>query len=102
MSAIRSASATARERGFDARPVRRLRQPTVGTAIKRAKPTWEKPYQRRLVISDGLILIGTLAATQAVWIGIDTHQLVSAGEHGVNQVPYWVASLVLLAGWLVI
>jgi exopolysaccharide biosynthesis polyprenyl glycosylphosphotransferase len=100
MSAVRSASATTPEQGAQARAVRRLRQPPLGTAIKRAKPTWEKPYQRRLVVTDVVILAGTLFGTQAVWVGIDSRQLISAPAHGFNQVPYWVASLVLLVGWV--
>jgi exopolysaccharide biosynthesis polyprenyl glycosylphosphotransferase len=101
MSAIRGAT-TVEDRGVGPRPLRRVAHPPVGTAIKRAKPTWEKPYQRRLVGTDALILAVTLAGTQAVWIGIDSRSLVSAPGHGFSQVPYWVASLVLLAGWLVI
>ncbi|MCU1473168.1 sugar transferase [Amnibacterium sp.] len=100
MSAIRGA--TRDDRGAAPRPLRRLAQPPVGTAIKRAKPTWEKPYQRRIVVTDTLILAGTLVGTQAVWIGIDSHTLISAPQHGFNQVPYWAASLVLLIGWLIV
>ncbi|MGN6743349.1 MAG: sugar transferase [Amnibacterium sp.] len=76
-------------------------RPPVGTAIERATPSWEKPFQRRLVVTDTLLLAGTLVATQAVWVGIDSRQVVSAPAHGFNQVPYWLATLVLLAGWLV-
>ena len=100
MSAIRGAIRD--ERRAAPRPLRRLAQPPVGTAIKRAKPTWEKPYQRRIVVTDTLILAGTLVGTQAVWIGIDSHTLISAPAHGFSQVPYWAASLVLLIGWLVV
>ncbi|HEV7623493.1 MAG TPA: sugar transferase [Amnibacterium sp.] len=101
MSAIRGATTRVDGRAAP-RPLRRLGQPPVGAAIKRAKPTWEKPYQRRIVLTDTLILVGTLAGTQAVWIGIDSHTLISAPKHGVSQVPYWAASLVLLIGWLVV
>jgi len=102
MSAIRSASEATANPMVDARPLRRLRQPPLGTAIKRAKPTWEKPYQRRLLLTDSVLLTVTLITTQALWIGIDSHQVISAPRHGFNQVPYWVASLVLLVGWLVV
>ena len=101
MSAIRTESATVHEPKAP-RPVRRLRQPPVGTAIKRAKPTWEKPYQRRLVLTDTLILAATLYATQAFWVGIDSHRYISAPAHGFNQVSYLAASLVLLVGWLLV
>ena len=102
MSAVRSTSTSAPERKIPARTLRRVRQPAVGAAITRANPAWEKPYQRRLVATDSLLLAGTLAGTQAVWIGIDSRHVISAPTHGFNQVPYWLASLVLLAAWLVV
>lgn len=101
MSAIRSASASVRDPKV-VRSARRLRQPPVGIAIKRAKPTWEKPYQRRLVITDGLILAATLFTTQAFWVGIDSRRYIRSPENGFDQVPYLAASLLLLTGWLLV
>ena len=84
------------------RPARRLRdvQP-VGTAIKRPRPTWERAYQRRLVITDALILGATLLGTQTFWIGIDVSQRV-ANNAATVSVPYWVATAALFVLWLAV
>ena len=83
-----------------ARPVRRLRGvPPVGAAIKRIKPTWERAYQRRLVMTDAVILAVALLGTQTFWFGIDAGQRVSSPTFA-TAVPYWAATILLFALWL--
>src|SRR3978361_297399 len=84
-----------------ARSVRRLRdEQPIGLPIRRTNPTWEKAFQRRLVVSDALLLAATLLGTQAIWIGVDnSSQLVSTTLP--LSVPYAVATAVLLVLWLV-
>ena len=81
------------------RAVRRLRddQP-IGLPIRRTKPTWEKAFQRRLVITDVIILTGTLLGTQWFWLGIDSSLRVSTLMP--LSVSYLLATVVLLALWL--
>jgi exopolysaccharide biosynthesis polyprenyl glycosylphosphotransferase len=82
-----------------------LRRPRVGApvgvAIKRSKPTWEKPYQRRLVITDLVIMLVAVGGSQLLWSRIDTSSgLAIRGAAGLSSVPYWVASIVLLVLWV--
>ncbi|MDQ1531852.1 MAG: hypothetical protein QOE37_1957, partial [Microbacteriaceae bacterium] len=81
-------------------PDRPLDRPAVGTAIKRPRSTWERPYQWRLFLSDAVILAATLAGTQFLWFGIESGQRIAAGAHGVSEVPYWAASIALIVLWL--
>lgn len=81
-------------------PVRRLREvPPVGSPIRRTRPNWERAYQRRLFMTDALILAVLLLGTQTVWFGIDASQKVAISS-GVSVVPYWAATIVLFALWL--
>ena len=77
--------------------------PPIGTAINRTKPTWEKPYLRRLVFTDFLIVVALLGGSQIFWFGIDNHhKLGLAGFRGDSSIPYWTASLVLGLAWLTV
>ncbi len=80
------------------RPLRGL--PPIGDPIRRTRPTWEHAYQRRLVVTDALILAATLLGTQTVWIGIDGSTRVAAST-GPTALPYSLASVLLFALWLV-
>ena len=83
-----------------ARSVRRLRdEQPIGLPIRRTNPMWERAFQRRLVVSDAVLLAVTLLGTQAIWIGIDNStQLVSSALP--LTVPYWVATTVLFVLWM--
>ena len=82
------------------RPSRRPREtPPVGTAIKRPRPTWERSYQRRLLVSDTVLLAATLLGTQTFWIGIDASARVANNAADIT-VPYWAATGTLLVLWL--
>ncbi|MDQ1661851.1 MAG: hypothetical protein QOJ68_1831, partial [Blastococcus sp.] len=74
--------------------------PAVGGAIRRTKPSWEKPYQRRLVITDFVILLVALGGTQLIWFGIDSPSRVDFGAQSTMAVSYWEASAALLVLWL--
>ncbi|MFD1720851.1 sugar transferase [Amnibacterium endophyticum] len=83
-------------------PVRRsaLRvMPPIGAAIGRSRPKWERAYQRRLLVTDFLILVTVLLGSQRLWIGLDASQNVASAGRAA-AVPYWAATLVLLAVWL--
>ncbi|WP_375405070.1 sugar transferase [uncultured Amnibacterium sp.] len=73
----------------------------VGTAIRRTRPTWERAYQRRLVVTDALILTLALAGTQTIWFGLGGTQQV-ARISGAATVPYWMATAALLVLWLAV
>ncbi|MGT2425288.1 sugar transferase [Amnibacterium kyonggiense] len=81
------------------RSARRVRdEQPIGLPIRRTKPAWEKAFQRRLVVSDFVILTLTLFAAQAVWIGVDTtHQVDTTLP---LAIPYSAASVVLLGLWM--
>ena len=82
-------------------PFRRLTAaPPVGTVIRRTKPTWEKPYLRRLVVTDLLIIAVAIIGSQILWLGISSTQQVAIGADRTNLVSYWTASVVLGALWL--
>jgi exopolysaccharide biosynthesis polyprenyl glycosylphosphotransferase len=72
----------------------------LGEAIKRTKLTWEKPYQRRLVVTDLLILVAAIAGSQVFWFGVDSGERIPIRGSSPDAVPYSLASLVLLIGWL--
>ncbi|MBW4043300.1 MAG: sugar transferase [Acidobacteria bacterium] len=81
------------------RSVRRVRdEQPIGLPIRRTNPTWERAFQRRLVISDALILTVTLFGTQAVWLGIDTSLRVATNLP--LPVPYSAATVALLVLWM--
>ncbi len=71
----------------------------VGAAIRRTKPTWERAYQRRLVVTDAVILAATLLATQTFWFGVDASRLLASNTAAL-AVPYLLATLVLFVLWL--
>lgn len=79
---------------------RTIAPPAIGTAIRRTKPTWERAYQRRLLVTDALILVVAIGASQWLWFGIDSTQRVAGGERGAIAVSYQIASVVLLVLWL--
>jgi exopolysaccharide biosynthesis polyprenyl glycosylphosphotransferase len=83
-----------------ARSVRRPRdEQPIGLPIRRTNPTWEKAFQRRLVVSDAILLALTLLGTQALWLGVDwSRQVVSSLLP--LAVPYWAATAALLVLWL--
>jgi exopolysaccharide biosynthesis polyprenyl glycosylphosphotransferase len=71
----------------------------IGAAIRRTKPTWEKAYQRRLVVTDAVLLTVTLVATQSFWLGIDTSQTLATTAVP-TAVPYSAAAIALLVLWM--
>ncbi len=80
------------------RSTRRLRdEQPIGLPIRRTKPTWEKAFQRRLVISDAVLLTITLLGTQWFWLGIDTSQNLASLTP--TSVPYSAATVTLLVLW---
>lgn len=83
------------------RAPRRLRdEHPIGLPIRRINPTWEKAFQRRLVVSDMLLLAVTLFGTQEIWLGIDTSQRVASNLPTPLPVPYSAATVALLLLWL--
>jgi exopolysaccharide biosynthesis polyprenyl glycosylphosphotransferase len=84
-----------------ARGMRRIRddQP-IGLPIRRTNPTWERAFQRRLVVSDAVLLAITLLGTQAIWLGIDTSHRLSSPAVALT-VPYSVATAALFVVWMV-
>lgn len=67
--------------------------------IRRTNPTWERAFQRRLVISDAVLLAVTLIGTQAVWLGIDASPTFVSTTLPL-AVPYSVASVTLFVLWM--
>ena len=74
--------------------------PPIGTAIRRTKPTWEKPYLRRLVVTDLLIIALAVGGSQVLWLGLDGSQQVGIGADRTQLVPYLTASSLLSMLWL--
>lgn len=74
--------------------------PPIGTAIRRTKPTWEKPYLRRLVVTDLIIIVAAVLGSQVLWLGVDSTQKVGIGADRTSLVPYLSASVLLSALWL--
>lgn len=74
--------------------------PPIGTAIRRTKPTWEKPYLRRLVVTDLLLIVVSVVGSQFLWLGIDSTQKVGIGADRLNVVPYSTASILLVLLWI--
>jgi exopolysaccharide biosynthesis polyprenyl glycosylphosphotransferase len=88
------------ERAAGRHPVPHLRQVSpVGREIRRTRPTWESAYQRRLVLTDAVVLAAVLLGSQALWLGIDLSQQVSTPT-GATVVPYWLASGALFVLWM--
>jgi exopolysaccharide biosynthesis polyprenyl glycosylphosphotransferase len=71
----------------------------VGREIRRTRPTWERAYQSRLVLTDALILGGVLLGSQALWLGVDVSHQVSTPT-GASVVPYSLATAVLFVLWM--
>jgi exopolysaccharide biosynthesis polyprenyl glycosylphosphotransferase len=82
------------------RSVRRLRdEQPIGLPIRRTNPTWEKAFQRRLVVSDALLLAATLVGTQLIWLGLDASPAFISTTMPVS-VPYSAATIALFVLWL--
>ncbi|MGN6445484.1 sugar transferase [Amnibacterium sp.] len=93
--------------GESARPrgARRLRdEQPIGLPIRRTNPAWERAFQRRLVITDSVILAVVLLGTQSIWLGIEaspayvsTTMPLSVPYSGVTAGLFvlWMASLKL-------
>jgi exopolysaccharide biosynthesis polyprenyl glycosylphosphotransferase len=83
------------------RSVRRIRdEQPIGLPIRRTNPTWEKAFQRRLVVSDAVILTSTLLGAQQIWLGIDTSVRVASNLPLPLPVPYSAATVALLVLWM--
>jgi exopolysaccharide biosynthesis polyprenyl glycosylphosphotransferase len=71
----------------------------IGLPVQSANPTWEKAFQRRLFVSDALLLALTLLGTQALWLGVETSPRFISTTMPIT-VPYSAATVVLFVLWL--
>ena len=82
------------------RAARRLRdEQPIGLPIRRTNPTWERAFQRRLVVSDAILLGATLLGTQAIWLGLDTSPQYISTTLPIS-VPYSALTIALFVFWL--
>ncbi|HKT55434.1 MAG TPA: sugar transferase, partial [Microbacterium sp.] len=64
----------------------RPRPPAASPSRRRAP--WRRRYERRLAISDFLVLVTVVFGTQLTWLGLDESVSTPSGS-GLGTVPYW-------------
>jgi exopolysaccharide biosynthesis polyprenyl glycosylphosphotransferase len=70
------------------------------TIVPRRDHDWQKRYSRRLLITDGIVLIWVVYGTQLVWFGTGNAQLSLINDHRFSDVSYWALSGILVIAWL--
>lgn len=87
-----------------ARPHPRGRvQATSATPMLPPKPhidDWRRRFQRRLVLSDLLVLVWVVFGTQIAWFGFGNAQLAIRDDSRISDISYWTFSFVLVLLWL--
>jgi len=58
---------------------------------------WERLYERRLLVTDSLIVIWAVLGAHLIWFGDDS---ASAAVRLFGFIDYWIVSASLIAGWL--
>lgn len=61
---------------------------------------WRRRFQRRLVLSDLLVLVWVVFGTQIAWFGFGNAQLSIRDDARISDVSYWFFSFVLVLLWL--
>jgi hypothetical protein len=66
----------------------------------RLTPSWRTAYQRRLAISDLLVLVWVVFGTQIAWFGFGDVQLALGEQTQLDPVSYWAFSIALILLWM--
>ncbi|WP_082784283.1 sugar transferase [Microbacterium laevaniformans] len=61
---------------------------------------WRRRFQRRLVVSDLLVLTWVVFGTQIAWFGLGNVQLAIRDDARISDISYWVFSVILVVAWL--
>ncbi|MBF4561451.1 sugar transferase [Microbacterium sp. VKM Ac-2870] len=61
---------------------------------------WRRRFQRRLIVSDFLVLVWVVFGTQIAWFGFGNAQLAIRDDSRISDVSYWFFSFVLVLLWL--
>ena len=69
------------------------------TALKPvAANNWERAYQRRLLVTDSIVVVWVVLGAQLIWFGQDS---ATVPVRLFGFVDYWVVSIVLAVGWMI-
>jgi exopolysaccharide biosynthesis polyprenyl glycosylphosphotransferase len=79
---------------------RRPSDGAIDTEAPRPQKSWRSAYQRRLWISDSIVLVWVVFGTQIAWFGLGNEQLAISQDDGVSAVSYWLFSIGLIVLWL--
>lgn len=63
-------------------------------------PGWRKSYERRVFLSDLVVLTVVVFGTQIFWLGAGNVQLAIREDSRLSEVSYWVFSAILVAVWM--
>ena len=61
---------------------------------------WRRRYQRRLIVSDFLVISWVVFGTQIAWFGFGNAQISIAQDVRISAVSYWIFSVALIALWM--
>ncbi len=61
---------------------------------------WRRRFQRRLVVSDFLVLTWVVFGTQIAWFGFGNAQLAIRDDSRITDVSYWGFSVLLIVVWM--
>jgi len=61
---------------------------------------WRRRFQRRLIVSDVLVLTWVVFGTQIAWFGFGNAQLAIRDDSRITDLSYWVFSVVLIILWM--
>ncbi|OJU43535.1 MAG: polyprenyl glycosylphosphotransferase [Microbacterium sp. 69-7] len=61
---------------------------------------WRRRFQRRLIVSDFLVLVWVVFGTQIAWFGFGNVQVAIRNDARISDISYWVFSVILVVAWL--
>ncbi|MCK9919826.1 sugar transferase [Microbacteriaceae bacterium K1510] len=70
------------------------------TGVAPFERSWRSAYQRRLWISDSIVLVWVVFGTQIAWFGLGNEQLAISQDDRFSAVSYWLFSFGLILLWL--
>lgn len=77
---------------------------TQATSIMRPAPPssddWRRRYQRRLIVSDFLVLVWAVFGAQIAWFGFGNAQVAMRDDSRITDFSYWSFSVVLIVLWM--
>lgn len=63
-------------------------------------PRWRERYAARLWLSDLVVLLAVVLATQVAWFGFGNVEIAMRNDARISEVSYWLFSALLVVAWM--